>query len=162
MRIEAIVPKNNLLKGDLQRLMRKAVDQTRDQIETSLNRITDTWTTKVKFKIRLSNEQGNLVVDITTTNNIFRYVNEGTKPHIIRAKNAPYLRFFASGFAAKTKPGRLTSGTGAKANSDFRQVKQVDHPGTKARNYTRLIAKKYAPKFQGLMKTAIQRAVKGR
>lgn len=72
---------------------------------------------------------------------IFRYVDHGTRKRKIRAKRAKTLAF-RTGYKRKSTRGSLT----AKAGGPFGDVafaKEINHPGTQSRDFTRTIAFKW-------------------
>lgn len=83
------------------------------------------------------------------------WLNDGTKPHVIKAKNVPNLIFrHGSGFKPKTKVKTFSSGPGANTGPIVSK-KQVKHPGIEARDWTGEIVKKRKKKFnQALIKAA--------
>ena len=86
----------------------------------------------------------------------WEWLNSGTKPHVIAAKGAGRLAFYASGFQSKTMPGVLSTRGGRKAASDFTRPQAVMHPGTEARKWDEMIQKIYQPRFQKRMEKAIR------
>jgi hypothetical protein len=64
------------------------------------------------------------------------WTNEGTEPHIITAKDGGRLFFGTSGGRAKTQPGFIGSNPGVIAGKPYTRPQSVNHPGTKARNFT--------------------------
>lgn len=58
-----------------------------------------------------------------------RYVELGTRPHVIRPRNASVLRFPANGTAV-TLSGRARTGA-VRAGGAYAFAKEVHHPGTK-------------------------------
>jgi len=94
---------------------------------------------------------------------IYGYVTGGTRPHVIRAKNAPMLAFMWGGpgsYRAKTLPGGLYGGPGTVAGGKMTFRKQVNHPGNKAREFEKTIRKQQAAWFSRIMKNAWQRAIR--
>ena len=73
------------------------------------------------------------------------WLNDGTRPHVIKAKNAPNL-VFRTGFTAKTKVRTFSSSAGS-SSPPWRSTKQVNHPGTEARDWTGEIVKRRRKKF---------------
>lgn len=89
----------------------------------------------------------------TTQSNIMVWVDDGTKPHIIRPKKAGFLAF-QTGFIAKTKPSQIMSGPGANFGlTAF--AKEVHHPGTDPRN----ISNKIGENADGYLAKMIQDAL---
>lgn len=117
-------------------IVNKEARKEAEKIQKEFGGTVKTWKKKPKFTITMQ-EGGSY--EIGTDNPIYGFVDQGTKPHIIRAKNAPYLSFYRTGFVSKTKPNSLNNRAGRKATQDFTQVKQVNHPGTEPRNFTKLI-----------------------
>lgn len=75
---------------------------------------------------------GDRYISYTTESEPFTFVDQGTKPHIIEAKNAPSLAF-QTGFVPKTRPGRLAAGPGARFGT-LTRPQRVQHPGSEARD----------------------------
>jgi len=120
------------------------------------------WKTRVDWFASMKEQGSATIVDITTDSDIYRYVDEGTKPHDIAPKKAKSLAF-PSIFVPKTRPGSLEVGPGRDVSwevkiSRFRERRtgrfaagkmifraHVHHPGTKARDFTGQIRKKMEP-----------------
>lgn len=155
LHLEAITPKMPNYPDLFMLASRRAVDVVRVGIEDDLNKITRTWSTKVKWKTRIDTSGGNLAVEVSTTNAVFGYLEHGTglygpkhraypipKPGNTKAK---ILRFQA-GYKPKTKPGVLESGSGGPfGETVFRHT--VMHPGVEARNWIPALAKKHQKSF---------------
>lgn len=103
---------------------------------------TRTWKRKVRFEVNIFPD-GEMVIG--TDNPIFGYVDEGTRPHIIRPRLAKALRFNTV-FRAKTVPNQITARPGMSAPPVAIRM-EVHHPGTEARNFTKLIAKRSETRF---------------
>lgn len=78
------------------------------------------------------------------------WLDEGTRPHIIRAKNVPNLSFQVGKFKPKTKVKTFSSSPGT-IGGTFVSKKQVSHPGTEARQWSDEIVKRRKKKFTGSM-----------
>ena len=131
----------------------------KDFVDTTAN-----WKHKVKFEHIVSLAQGNIAILVTTDDVIYRYINEGTRPHEIWAgaytgKSNKRVLAFPSVFVAKTKPGSLTSGSGKRGRVDT-FVPMVHHPGTEARNFDEQIEKKRGKWFKQQMEAAMSKARK--
>lgn len=112
---------------------------------------TQTWKRKVRFEMKIFPD-GQMIVG--TDNEIFGYVDEGTRPHVIRPRLAKALRFNTV-FRAKTSPGQLTSRPGMSAPPVAVRM-EVHHPGTKPRNFTKLMTKRSEPRFSKNMARAMK------
>ena len=113
---------------------------------------TATWKKKPPFKHghKLTRTRGRAYTE--TDNEIYGYVNNGTEPHRIpRAGNARLaFRGGKGSYRPKTLPGRFGSRPGG-PTGPMVFAAWVQHPGTKARRFDRLIAKRW--------KTLLPRAV---
>lgn len=116
--------------------VRAAMQQAADEAVELYEQATKTWEHQPAFE-QVPVKDG---IIVGTDSDIFGYVDEGTKPHTITIKNARVLRF-RRGYQAKTSPGVLGSGSGG-ASGEYAYAKTVQHPGTKARNFTRLVQQK--------------------
>lgn len=136
------------------RAYRRVYQIAADTLLIDLEKTTATWNTRVRWTVRVA---GNTVT-VTTDNAIWRYVDAGTRPHIIRVRRARWLRFQA-GYQAKTRPGSLVSGAGG-PSGPFRFAKEVKHPGTKARNFSRALRAKWKTKWPQMVRDAIDQALR--
>lgn len=157
MGFKAVIPKNPLFKGDVNKVLRGAVDKARKPIEGDLNAVTATWNHKVKFKVRWTTAGNNIGVTITTNDKVFAYVNDGTRPHVIQPRTAGRLAF-KSDYIAKTTVGSLNSRRGGKSGPTV-YAKLVHHPGNEARKFDELIAKKHKDTLQKEVDAAIKKAI---
>lgn len=140
----------NILTG----ATRKAGNDIRKDFELT----TETWSKKPKFEVVYQVKPNGPEVLVGTDNEIYRYVNEGTKPHPIFPVRAKALRF-QSGYTAKTVPGQLYSRAGgAFGETVFRGY--VMHPGTEARKFDEIIQKTWRSKFKSRMEEAMRQAAK--
>lgn len=152
MRVEVIVPKELI---DTERMMR-AIDNTLDQqaaaVKSQFNVTTMTWKNRPTFLMRTTPG----IREIYTTDLIYKYVSEGTKPHIIVPRNAKALHFFATGFRAKTRIRVIErSNIGATATQDETFTQLVHHPGTEAREFAEAIAEKWQDELPKQLQRAI-------
>lgn len=97
---------------------------------------------------------------IYTSNLIYKYVSEGTRPHPIVARNAKTLRFFAVGFSPKTRVRRIRAVQGSVATSDERFPVAVNHPGTEAREFAEVIAEGWEKELPDLLQEAINKGIR--
>lgn len=119
------------------------------------------WDTEVDFagrKYILTDELRVIVYPTGEGAQIWTYVNEGTRPHLIAAKGRKPLRF-QTGYRAKTRPGSAASGAGG-ASGSWRSARQVHHPGTTGRHFEKPIAQKNQAAFRRLAENALRRAVR--
>ncbi len=89
----------------------------------------------------------------------FRWLNEGTKPHVIRAKRAKYLHF-RTGYQAGSRPGAVDTHRAGKAEGDWVRKQSVKHPGFPARNWSQLIVDAHQGPFRAWMEAAMRQAAK--
>ena len=147
--------KPSRLKVDAMRLallnrMRKVGTQVKKDFEAT----TATWKHKPKFETLVSLAGGGATLLVDTNDEIYRFVNDGTKEHVILPKKAKALRF-AGTFSSKTLPGVLEARAGS-SGGDTVFAKGVLHPGTKARNFDKLIAQKWQSRFKREMQDAMK------
>jgi len=112
---------------------------------------TQTWKTKPKF---VTKKISDFEYTVTTDSLIYLFVSGGTRPHIIRAKNAPALAFNVN-FTPKTRVKVIGSGKGA-SSPPVARPKEVKHPGTEAREFTETIIEKWEPLMAGIFERALQ------
>jgi len=116
---------------------------------------------KPKFTPVLKESAGEIVIQIRLAGNKhgrekWNWLNYGTAPHVIRAKNAPALRF-QTGYSAGSKPGTTFTSRASKSGG-WASAKEVHHPGTAAREWKDLIIKNNQPLFERWMSAAMRNA----
>lgn len=151
LNVQVTLPKAGLVDmARLRRALDDGLDDSAQKVHADLQKPTSTWKTRVAFQIKaMANAR-----TISTTNEIYGYVSKGTRPHIIRAKNAKYLNF-PSATSPKTRPGSLDAGSGSRGPADtFRQ--QVRHPGTDARDFDKAAADIAKVEFPKRMQQAVK------
>lgn len=79
------------------------------------------------------------------------YVEKGTRPHVIRPRNAKVLRFPSSG-TSTTLAGRVRTGEARRLGSGaYVFASKVNHPGTKAQPFLLPAAKKATAGLKGIV-----------
>lgn len=151
---------------DLNSILRKELVSTIEQkvkpaLIKSHDLVVANWEHKPQFKSRKFIRPDRIAVNIFPAGanaRIWRFVDEGTRPHVIRAKNAPVLRF-RTGYRAKTlaRPARTVSG-GGRATGPWVSKAVVNHPGNEPRNFTKEIAEDIQPEFRMEIENAFRRA----
>lgn len=138
MKLTPIIPKTMGAKfKSAPKAVEQSMDDAAEMVKKDFEQTTASWDHTVTFTIAKQGADRT----VTTTDEIWGYVDEGTKPHVIVAKRARVLRF-AVGGKPKTSPGKITSGSGSKGG-DVVFRPRVNHPGTKARLFTQQIAKRW-------------------
>lgn len=153
---------------------RLKVDEYRKQIlnalraegafqKKELEKTVRTWKHKPNFEflIGLTYEDAMVVTGPTGDTfavQLWEWTDQGTKPHTIRAKRAPALRF-QTGFQAKTVRGSFRSRRSRRFGPWVRP-KQVKHPGTRARLWSETLTKRRKRPFMRRMISAMQSAAK--
>lgn len=90
---------------------------------------------------------------------IYKWVDKGTKKHIIRPKKAGGVLRFRTGYFARTQPiAKANVGPGI-AVGGWRSAKEVHHPGTKARKFTRKFFEQTESGFKKRITLAIRRGI---
>ena len=120
------------------------------------------WTHKPGFRQQKYRNPNVYTIKIVPTGRyatIWYYVDRGTKPHEIAAKNVPFLKF-QLGYNARTAPkAQFAQGTGT-ASGAWVTKAVVQHPGTEARNFTQTWIDDLEPPFPDRIQAAIERGLK--
>ena len=157
--IKAIKPKRFNDKAMTERL-RYHAKKVAAEMAKDYEATTKTWQHKPEFKQAVSAGKGleGVVAEVSTTDKVYGYVDQGTKPHIIRPKRAKRLAF-PSMFSPKTTPRVLGSVPGMRGPQDTFAM-EVHHPGTKPREFSKMIEVKWTPRFKARMQDAMKDAAK--
>lgn len=137
--------------------IRQAYQEAAEQLLQDYAGTYATWDHKPKPRLRVS--RGGVAVEIP--DRIWTFVDKGTRPHRIEPRRATRLAF-PSAYAAKTRPGSIKSGPGGPSGSTviLPPGRGVNHPGTKARGFTRRLKAKWKTKWPSMVQHAIHKAVK--
>ena len=140
------------LPGAVKKGMRQAAEEVRKDFEQTVAG----WDNPAEFTIT-GGSDGSFTVG--TDDRVWEYVDKGTPPHVISPKHGKVLVFGVGG-RPKTTPGRLRSGGGSKGNIVVIRP-WVNHPGTKPRDFTALIMKRWRRGVQPFIRAAIEEALRG-
>lgn len=131
-----IKPKGKLFNlPKIEKAIKDAVQESADDAQKLYESCVATWNHKPTFE-QTTTKDG---IIVGTEDEIFGYVDEGTRPHVITIKNGRVLRF-RTGYTAKTTPGKIGSGAGGPSGG-FAYAKSVNHPGFKGRDFTGKVEK---------------------
>ena len=137
VKLTAIKAKGTRLTVDkVRRVVKEALDDVSSDVLRDFVETTESWNHKPVFQRRATVDG----VEVYTDDEIFRFVDLGTKPHDIYPRNAPRLRF-QSQYTAKTTPGNIASRSGGKSGP-FVFAKKVRHPGFEGRKFTETIMRR--------------------
>ncbi|MCP4540589.1 MAG: hypothetical protein GY832_25920 [Chloroflexi bacterium] len=128
-----------------------------EAIRRDFEKTTKSWKRKPPFEVLVESGPPATVL-VATDDKIYDYVDRGTEAHVILPKKAKALRF-QSGYKAKTTPGVIGSSAGGPFGATVFS-KGVIHPGTKARGFSKEIAKKWQPKFKTRMQARMNQVAK--
>lgn len=139
--VELINDGKGLLNGvNLDRAIENTLTSLAKSIKVDFQVTTKTWKNKPNFIIK--SKKGSR--SIYTTSEIYLWVSGGTKAHKIRAKTTGGLRF-QTGYKAKSIVGKIMSRAGGSFGPYVNPPPmEVNHPGTKARNFDQEIGDKWA------------------
>lgn len=160
MPLKAIIPKQSFaLSKPMTKALAQATTDTLNTMKKDFERTTRGWKTEVKFTTQkaLNVTSTSIRGAVGTDNKIYGYVNNGTRPHIIRPKRAKALRF-QTGYRPKTRFRTLISFSGGGAYGAYAYAKSVRHPGTKPREFDYTIADMRQPDFEKACRSAIAKA----
>ncbi len=133
----------------LTRALTNALNGVAKDIQIDFKVTTQTWDHKVDFPIQQPSAYRRIVA---TDDEIYGYVNDGTRPHRILPKGK-MLRFNTP-FRPKTLPNKIMSGPGSKGTAVVFS-RGVNHPGTKARKFDVAIKDKWDKEFGVIMQRAV-------
>ena len=129
---------NVFSEREIEGALNNALTQTAKAIQVDYRVTTKTWDHQPVFEIKTPAKFERLIF---TTDKIYLFVSGGTRPHVIKPKNASMLRFQA-GYSAKTSV-RVIGSTAGGSSGRVIYSRGVMHPGTKARQFPEVIGKKW-------------------
>ncbi len=153
-KFKAIIPKKPNFKA-LEKELRIGLENTADQMEELYRQGVEDWDEQPEFDKTVELERDKGVARVTTEDEIYGYVHDGTDPHDIEPVFSPVLVFSAD-YSPKTQPGRIFSTPGG-PSGDTVFAAAVEHPGSDARNFTGPIKQKMRPIFREEIEEAFKR-----
>lgn len=144
VKVKAIIPKKLPFpkSPQVKAAIREVLDIRAEAVLRDHQKTVGSWRKKPTFKIRKLNQYARIV---GTDNKIWLMLDAGTRPHLIRAKNARRLSFRVP-YRAKSRPGFIGSNAGSTGNKQvFALV--VAHPGTDPRRWTEAMQKRENVEF---------------
>lgn len=139
MTAKGIVPKR-INTADVRKNILQEMNRQAKFVQGEFNKTTASWKQeKPTFKIEDKSNGNDLIINIVAAGNEMGvqkwiWLNDGTRPHPIKAKNVPNL-VFRTNFTPKTKVKTFSSGSGS-ISPPWRATPEVNHPGTEARDWT--------------------------
>ena len=126
------------IADELQKTTEEHVKRRKDIVRFWSNRTRPQWSSKFKSSDFIIEWQIQLQ---ERDKPYWTWIDEtGTKPHLIRARNAPRLAWRTGG-SPKTRANPPRFGAGRRANGPWRFAKVVRHPGFKPRRFSDMINK---------------------
>lgn len=113
------------------------------KVKEDFEKTTATWSAKPSFEITSEPFARN----VFTSDRVFRWVEQGTKPHLIEPRGAmsagenARLKFKVP-FAPKTQKNVIGSYQGSRGHTVIKPM-QVQHPGIQAREFSDTIAREW-------------------
>lgn len=138
----------------LARALTNALNGVAKDIQVDFKVTVQTWEHKPSFPISSPSAYRRIV---STDDEVYAFVNDGTRPHIIRPKGGGVL-VFRTPFRAKTLPNQIASGPGSVGQTEA-IAREINHPGTKARNFDKAIHEKWGKQFAQIMQRAVDSEV---
>lgn len=124
-----------------------------EAVVKDIEKTTATWKHDVAIEVKERSDG----YSVTVKDDIWNMLDHGTRAHRIIARRAKRLRF-AGGFQAKTRPGFIGSTSGSSGGGVV-FAQSVQHPGTTARGWSKLIGAKYRSQLQKFISKRIREAM---
>lgn len=158
--LEAVVPSKDIINvKQLMGVIKGVGLEVTRGMRKDFEKTTRTWKHRVIFTIQI-NVNDTALAMVYTDDDIYNFVNGGTRPHIIKPRKAKFLAFGVP-FKAKTRVRFLGSGNGSKGKTMILS-KGVKHPGSEAREFDQVITGKWLPVYEQLMDRRIENALDAR
>ena len=148
---------------DFKSALKKELEAPAKKLVTRYRRVVSNWSEKPVFSYRITINENTIRLTVYpkgTARDLFLWVDRGTKPHIITPKSGGFL-WFRADYSAKTQPiARYGVGDG-NSYGNLVKAQQVNHPGTKARKFSKKFGQDIKPDLREARDNAFQRAKRG-
>lgn len=139
----------------MQRAARDTARIAERELLRRFRRTVATWRHQPQFDAITDYSGAEMSVLVRTDDEIYGYVDRGTRPHMIFPRGQGYPLRFQAGYNAKTTPGSLTSGPGGPYGATVRAW-SVKHPGTAPRHFSEQIQKEMGPNIFEKLKEKVR------
>lgn len=133
-------------------LKREVLLSVAEDAKSDFEKTVETWDNKPEFEI----EERPRSFVVATDSEIYKFVDAGTRAHTIPAD--PFLAFRGS-YQAKTTPRVIMSRSGGASGDYVYTTKDVQHPGTEAREFTKTIMGKWEKEVVRRMRDALKQGI---
>ena len=141
-------------RNETRRRLELALDGANDAVLADMRKATKTWKRRPTFTARIKRVRGGWVTNVFTDDPRWEWISEGTKPYTIRPRGPGYPLRFNVPYKAATASNRLIARQASVGNTVARAY-VVHHPGIKARNLNRRIARRHQKTFRVLVESAL-------
>jgi hypothetical protein len=151
---------NALKSAAMQKVLKDELQKTSKDILFDFEATAWNWKHKVKFQRLMSIGPNSVDIMVATDDEIYGYVDNGTKSHTIVPKKPGGVLTFRVGGSPKTEPGKMVSGSGS-LGTEWRRTKKVTKNKVRPRNFSKKIQKEWDKgKYKNRMEKAMNEAVK--
>jgi hypothetical protein len=157
--IKAAKPPN---QNEIWGILVDAVKETNGRSSVKFRSTVASWNMQPTFEKKMEGTSpgSDKIIGITRTDNqIYIWVNDGTKGPYPIPKHGPGVLAFKEGFVPKTRPRVIASGPGGSFGDTLIRTR-VMHPGIEARNFDLEIKDQIEPIFERNMTTAMKKVAK--
>lgn len=121
-----------------------------EEAKKDFEKTVSTWDNKPEFEIDVRPRSYAIITD----DEVYGFVDKGTRPHKIPVGELGFLAF-RGGYQAKTMPRVIQSRGGGASGDMVFTTKDIQHPGTEAREFTKTILDKWQDELPKRMKIAL-------
>jgi hypothetical protein len=142
--LKITVPKSWWSEESVLRELEKTLKKdTGKKIQKDFRTTVKGWSTKnkPKFPIQFRKTRNEMAVKVSTQDDIYRFVNDGTAPRLIVPKGSGKALRFKPGYRAGTRAGSISSSRPVRSGA-FVTAAYVRHPGIEPRLFDETILKR--------------------
>lgn len=150
-----LIPKGLVFNAPaLSRAVENTLEGAAKDVKVDLGVTVQTWKDKPTFDIKRATAER----IVSTQDEVYGYVDEGTPAHEIAPRSGGML-VFGTGGSPKTRPQAIGSTRGRAGGVIVHTRKAVHHPGTEPRDFSGVIADKWNDRLPVIMQRAIDSEV---
>ena len=159
IRMKAIKPPPFKSEAIFKRMV-GASERTADLADKEFAKTYKTWDHKPKFEKKVKSASQGIEWAVWTIDQIYAWLNDGTRGPYPIPKKGPGLLVFPSGYKAKTVPNLVYSRGGGSFGPTVFVSGQVMHPGIEPRHFDKAVAQYVNPWWVKWMNDAIKVGVR--
>lgn len=151
---KGLAKKYQAMAKQMPSIVHDAMISLAEDAKDDFEKTVESWKDKPEFYI----DERPRSYAVVTDDEIYHFVDKGTRPHKIPVGDLGFLAFRGN-YQAKTTPKVIASRPGGASGPYMYTTQTVDHPGTQAREFSKLIHAKWEKQVANRVREKLKQGI---